>query len=101
MSYQCHEVRWETTSASQVLRVVAIASSLVTKAYTPHYRTKRWPEEARGALSLSFTAIMQVALARLRLFAWPFRHVHLQGMAERVEYAQLLNDASEVKRLCH
>jgi alpha-L-fucosidase len=33
----------------------------------------------------------------LHLFAWPFRHVHLQGMAERVEYAQLLNDASEVK----
>ncbi len=33
----------------------------------------------------------------LHLFAWPFRHVHLQGMADRVEYAQLLNDASEVK----
>jgi len=32
----------------------------------------------------------------LHLLAWPFRHVHLPGLAEKVEYAQLLNDASEV-----
>ena len=30
------------------------------------------------------------------LYAWPFRHLMLPGMAGRVEYAQLLNDASEV-----
>lgn len=35
----------------------------------------------------------------LHLFAWPFRHVHLDGLAGRVAYAQLLNDGSEVKRL--
>ena len=35
----------------------------------------------------------------LHLFAWPFRHVHLDGLAGRVEYAQLLNDASEIKSL--
>jgi alpha-L-fucosidase len=35
----------------------------------------------------------------LHVFSWPFRHIHLDGMAERVEYAQLLNDASEVKML--
>lgn len=35
----------------------------------------------------------------LHLFSWPFRHVHLEGLAGRVEYAQLLNDASEVKRI--
>jgi alpha-L-fucosidase len=35
----------------------------------------------------------------LHLFAWPFRHVHLDGLAGRVEYAQLLNDASEIKRV--
>ena len=33
----------------------------------------------------------------LHLFAWPFGHVHLDGLAGRVEYAQLLNDASEIK----
>ncbi len=35
----------------------------------------------------------------LHVFAWPFRHIHLDGMADRVEYAQLLNDASEVRML--
>jgi alpha-L-fucosidase len=33
----------------------------------------------------------------LHLFAWPFKHVHLDGLAGRVAYAQLLNDASEIK----
>ena len=33
----------------------------------------------------------------LHLFAWPFKHVHLDGLAGKVEYAQLLDDASEVK----
>lgn len=33
----------------------------------------------------------------LHVFAWPFRHLHLPGLADKVRYAQLLNDASEVK----
>ncbi|MBA3685024.1 MAG: alpha-L-fucosidase [Planctomycetes bacterium] len=33
----------------------------------------------------------------LHLFAWPYKHVHLDGLAGKVAYAQLLNDASEVK----
>jgi alpha-L-fucosidase len=33
----------------------------------------------------------------LHLFTWPFRHVHLDGLSDRVEYAQLLNDASEIR----
>jgi len=33
----------------------------------------------------------------LHLFSWPFRHIHLDGLADRVEYAQLLNDGSEIK----
>lgn len=33
----------------------------------------------------------------LHLFGWPFRHVHLPGLAGRVKYAQLLHDASEVR----
>jgi alpha-L-fucosidase len=31
------------------------------------------------------------------IFAWPFRHLHLDGLAGRVDYAQLLNDASEIR----
>jgi alpha-L-fucosidase len=34
----------------------------------------------------------------VHVFAWPYKHLHLEGEAyvKRVEYAQLLNDASEV-----
>jgi alpha-L-fucosidase len=32
----------------------------------------------------------------VHVFAWPFRHLHLDGLAGKVAYAQLLNDASEV-----
>lgn len=33
----------------------------------------------------------------LHVFAWPFKHVHLDGMAGMIKYAQLLNDASEIR----
>ncbi|HST80596.1 MAG TPA: alpha-L-fucosidase [Kineosporiaceae bacterium] len=33
----------------------------------------------------------------LHLFAWPFETVHLPGLAGKVEHAQFLNDASEVR----
>ena len=33
----------------------------------------------------------------VHVFSWPFRHLHLEGMAGKVEYAQLLNDASEIR----
>ncbi|NOY82045.1 MAG: alpha-L-fucosidase [Kiritimatiellaeota bacterium] len=33
----------------------------------------------------------------LHVFAWPFRHLHIDGLAGKVEYAQLLNDASEIR----
>jgi alpha-L-fucosidase len=32
----------------------------------------------------------------VHVFSWPFRHLHLPGLAGKVEYAQLLHDASEV-----
>ena len=32
----------------------------------------------------------------VHIFAWPFEHIHLDGLAGKVAYAQLLNDASEV-----
>ena len=33
----------------------------------------------------------------LHLLAWPFKHIELNGMAGKVEYAQLLHDGSEIK----
>jgi alpha-L-fucosidase len=36
----------------------------------------------------------------LHIFSWPYRHLHVEGeLARRIEYAQLLNDASEIKML--
>ncbi|GAA2384049.1 alpha-L-fucosidase [Nonomuraea africana] len=35
----------------------------------------------------------------VHLLAWPYRHLHLPGLAGRVRYAQLLNDGSEIRRL--
>jgi alpha-L-fucosidase len=32
----------------------------------------------------------------VHIFAWPFGHMHLRGLAGRVEYAQLLHDGSEI-----
>jgi alpha-L-fucosidase len=34
----------------------------------------------------------------LHIFAWPFGHLHLPGLAERVEFARFLHDGSEVRR---
>jgi alpha-L-fucosidase len=34
----------------------------------------------------------------LHLFSWPLKHLHLPGMSGKVRYAQLLHDASEVRR---
>ncbi|GAA0931387.1 alpha-L-fucosidase [Nonomuraea longicatena] len=33
----------------------------------------------------------------LHLFAWPYRHVHLPGLSGLARYAQLLDDASEIR----
>lgn len=32
----------------------------------------------------------------VHVYTWPFRHLRLPGLAGKVEYAQLLNDASEI-----
>ncbi len=32
----------------------------------------------------------------VHIFAWPYKHLHLDGLGDKVAYAQLLNDASEV-----
>ena len=32
----------------------------------------------------------------LHIMHWPLKHIHLKGLRGRVEYAQLLNDASEI-----
>jgi alpha-L-fucosidase len=33
----------------------------------------------------------------LHVFDWPFRHIHIDGLGDRLRYAQLLHDASEIR----
>ena len=35
----------------------------------------------------------------LHIFAWPLKYLYPEGLRQRVAYAQLLNDASEIRRL--
>ena len=32
----------------------------------------------------------------LHVFNWPFKHIHMNGLAGKIEYSQLLNDGSEI-----
>jgi len=56
-----------------------------------------------GCTMSEFTAPQDCRLTQngkrlyVHIFAWPFRYLHFDGMAGKVEYAQLLNDASEVR----
>jgi alpha-L-fucosidase len=63
------------------------------------YGCTQAPEEFKPPRDCRYTYNPQSQRLYLHLFAWPFRHPHLPDMAGRVAYAQLLNDASEVKML--
>ncbi len=61
------------------------------------YGCTRAPEDLKPPADCRYTYNPQTRRLYLHLFAWPFKQVFLEGLAGRVEYAQLLNDASEVK----
>jgi len=35
----------------------------------------------------------------LHIYSWPFRHIHVEGLGDKIQYAQFLHDASEVQWL--
>jgi alpha-L-fucosidase len=61
------------------------------------YGCTQAPDEFACPADCRFTYNPERNRLYLHVFSWPFKHLHLDGMADRVEYAQLLNDASEVK----
>jgi alpha-L-fucosidase len=65
------------------------------------YGCTQAPEEFRVPENCAYTYNPQTNRLYLHVLSWPFKHIHLEGMADRVAYAQLLHDASEVKRLAH
>ena len=61
------------------------------------YGCTQAPDDFKAPPDCRYTWNPETRRLYLHVFAWPFVHLHLEGLAGRVEYAQLLNDASEVK----
>lgn len=60
------------------------------------YGCTQAPDEFQTPQDCRLTYNPQTNRLYVHVFAWPFKHLHLHGFAGRVEYAQLLNDASEI-----
>lgn len=61
------------------------------------YGCTQAPEEFRAPEDCRLTYNPETDRIYVHVFSWPFKHLHLDGFAGRVEYAQLLNDDSELK----
>jgi len=61
------------------------------------YGCTQAPEEFKAPQDCRLTYNPDTKRLYAHLFAWPFRALHLDGLAGKVEYAQLLNDASEIR----
>jgi len=55
------------------------------------------PPEFKEPRDCRYTYNPKTKRLYLHLFAWPFKHVHLPGLGGKLAYAQLLNDASELR----
>jgi alpha-L-fucosidase len=54
------------------------------------------PAEFAPPADCRYTYNAETKRLYLHVLAWPFKHIHLPGMKGRIEYGQLLHDASEV-----
>jgi len=61
------------------------------------YGCTQAPAEFQAQQDCRLTYNPQTGRLYAHVFSWPTRHLHLDGLAGRVEYAQLLNDASEIQ----
>ena len=61
------------------------------------YGCTQSPEEFKAPQDCRLTYNPDTNRMYVHLFTWPFGHLYLDGFAGKVEYAQLLNDASEIK----
>ncbi|MEO6907918.1 MAG: alpha-L-fucosidase, partial [Abditibacteriaceae bacterium] len=53
--------------------------------------------EFQAPADVRFTQNYETNRLYVHIFSWPFAHLHLPEMGGKIEYAQLLNDASEVQ----
>ena len=63
------------------------------------YGCTQAPEEFKAPQDCRYTYNPVTNRLYLHVFSWPYRHIHLDNIANRIEYTQLLNDASEIKML--
>jgi alpha-L-fucosidase len=61
------------------------------------YGCGRAPHEFTPPHDCRLTYNAEARRLYVHIFAWPFQHLHLEGMAGKVAYAQLLNDGSELR----
>jgi alpha-L-fucosidase len=57
------------------------------------------PEGFRAPKDCRLTYDPETKRLYVHVFAWPIQHLHLEGMAGKVAYAQLLSDASEIRMI--
>lgn len=60
------------------------------------YGCTQAPAEFRAPPDTRLTWNPETRRLYVHIFAWPYKHLHLDGLAGKVEYAQLLHDASEL-----
>jgi alpha-L-fucosidase len=60
------------------------------------YGCTQAPEEFTAPQDCRLTYNPDTNRLYVHVLSWPFKHLHLDGFKDRVEYAQLLNDASEL-----
>ena len=60
------------------------------------YGCTQAPEGIKTPQDCRLTYNPQTRRLYVHILAWPYKHLHLDGLAGKVEYAQLLNDGSEV-----
>jgi len=63
------------------------------------YGCTQAPEEFETPQDCRLTYNPETRRLYVHVFAWPFKYLNLDGYRGKVEYAQLLNDASEVKMI--
>lgn len=54
------------------------------------------PAEFKPPRDCRYTWNPETRRLYLHVFAWPFRHIHLPGLKDKVRYAQFLHDGSEI-----
>ncbi|HOC03108.1 MAG TPA: alpha-L-fucosidase [Candidatus Ratteibacteria bacterium] len=60
------------------------------------YGCKKAPDGFESPENCRITFNPETNRLYIHIFAWPFRFLRFQGFEDRVEYAQLLNDGSEI-----